>query len=391
MHREFIARSSKRGMDSLVESSRSSAHTQVLPLPEHKTTINVDISLRSILLVLATIGIIYFGLKLVQVLVLLFLAFILSSSALPLVKGLTNHGVPKSLSIFVVYLLISMFFLGTLTLILVPFVTESQTLIGDLPSYLDAFVKEVGTININGRPIDVAFILEYKEVFINWASNSFASGSGSEGVKTALSTVFGLAGGLVSIVTMLFMSVYMVTDHDNFVDLVLLRIVDEQKRTRVRKLVFDVEEKLGNWLIGQLTLSFIIGALTWLLLTFAGVPFALPFAVLAGLLESIPNIGPIIAAVPAVLVALVTGGFGVGVVVLLGCLIIQQLENSVIVPRVMANAVGLKPIVVVLAVASGFTLAGPIGALISIPTVVLLEILFQFYQDLQKLKAKGIV
>ncbi len=390
MRREYTAISGKNKMDDLIPKTRGLMQRSIETV-EHRNSYTIDISLKSILLVLGTLGVIYIGGQLLEIFTLLFFAFIVSSAAVPLVKSLTLRGVPKGISIFLVYILIMLVLLGTLTLIFVPFATESRNLVTNLPQYVNSFIATLANFDLFGLKIDTQFVNQYLDNIVGWLSNSLSSGAGSDGIKSALDTVFSLAGGLLSIVTMLFMSIYMVTDHDNFVDLVLLRIVDEEKRIRVRKLVIDVEEKLGNWLIGQLILCFIIGFLTWILLTIAQVPFALPLAVLAGLLESIPNLGPIISAVPATLFALIAGGPGSALIVLIGCVVIQQLENAVIVPRVMANAVGLKPIVVVIAVASGFTLSGPIGALISIPVVVLGEILFQFYQDLQKLKAKGIV
>jgi predicted PurR-regulated permease PerM len=390
MRREYTAVSGKNKMDDLIPRTRSSMQRSIETI-EHKNSYTIDISLKSILLVLGTLGAIYVGGQLLEIFILIFFAFIISSAALPLVKSLSLRGVPKGIAIFLVYILIMLVLAGTLTLIFVPFATESRNLVTNLPLYINNFVVSLSNFNLFGFKIDTQFIDQYLDNFVQWLSTSLSSGAGTDGIKSALDTVFSLAGGFISVITMLFMSVYMVTDHDNFVDLILLRIVDEEKRIRVRRLVIDVEEKLGSWLIGQLILCFVIGLLTWILLTIAQVPFALPLAVLAGLLESIPSIGPIISAVPATLFALIAGGPGSALIVLIGCIIIQQLENAVIVPRVMANAVGLKPIVVVIAVASGFTLSGPIGALISIPVVVLAEILFQFYQDLQKLKAKGIV
>lgn len=391
MKREFVAKSSKSGMEALMRSNRTTAPSRSISTIEHKQTITVDISFKTIMLILGTLAAIYVGAKLLEVFIILFLAFILSSSALPLIKSLSMRGVPKGLAIGLVYLFFILIFFGTLTLIFVPFVAETRGLITDLPHYVSEFVASISNIPFFGNTLDTELINNYLNKFVEWLTGIFSGSTGTESFKTALDTVFSLAGGFLSIITMMFMSIYMVTDHDSFVDLVLLRIIDEQKRTRVRRLVFDVEEKLGSWLIGQLTLCFIIGAMTWVLLTIAQVPFALPLAVLAGLLEAIPNLGPIISAVPATIFAFLAGGPASGLIVMIGCVIIQQLENAVIVPRVMANAVGLKPIIVIIAVAAGFTLGGPIGALLSIPVVVLIEIFYQFYQDLQKLKAKGIV
>ncbi len=154
-------------------------------------------------------------------------------------------------------------------------------------------------------------------------------------------------------------------------------------------MVVDVESKLGSWLSGQLTLSFIIGFLSWALLSVLNVPFALPLAVMAGILESIPSLGPTIALVPTVIIALLMTNPITALLVLAGYIVIQQLENTFIVPKVMSNAVGIKPIVVIIAVTIGFALAGPIGALLSVPIAVLIDIGITFYKDLQKLQAKG--
>lgn len=389
MQKEYSAKSNSKGMDEMVEKVpvyRSSKTTI-----EHRNTVHVDISFKTILMILGTILAVYLGTKLLQVIGLIFFAFILSSAAFPLVKGLTNKKVPKTISILLVYFLIIALLTGVITLIFVPFATESQKLLVDLPGYITRFMDQLSGISLGGNTIDVDFLNRYFTNVIDWIDKLIASGSGTDGIKTALGTVFSVAGGFISLVTMLILSVYIVTDHDNFIDVVLLRIVEGEKRARVRQLVIDVETKLGHWLIGQLTLSFVIGFLTWLLLTVVGVPFALPLAVLAGLLESIPSLGPTISAVPTVLVALLAGGPAMALITFVGSLIIQQLENTVIVPRVMSNAVGLKPVVVVIAVTAGFTLLGPIGALLSIPIVVVLEIFYQFFLDLQKLKAKGVV
>lgn len=387
MQKEYITKSSDKGMDMLVTKGQSSREVKVI---KEGDSIKVDISLKSILLALGVIAAIYVAPKLFQIVVLLFFAFVVSSAALPLVRKLNEKGISKGLSIFIVYFAGVLIFFGALTLIFVPFVTQTKNLIDNLPTIVNDFSTKLEMVKIAGRTLNSETLTNWLQSGVDWLSKGF-SFSGSEGIKSAIGALSSVAGGLLSVLTVLFLSIYMVADHDGFVDVVLLRIIDETKRKRVKQLFFDVEDKLGRWLIGQIILSFVIGLLNWILLSVARVPFALPLAVIAGLLESIPTFGPIISAIPAVLFATIAQGPVTGAIVLVGCAIIQQLENSFIVPRVMSNAVGLRPIVVIIAVTTGFSLLGPIGALLSVPIAVLLEIAYQFYLDLLKLKAKGIV
>ena len=123
-------------------------------------------------------------------------------------------------------------------------------------------------------------------------------------------------------------------------------------------------------------MSLTIGVITWLVLTILGIPFALPLAILAGFLEIIPTIGPIIAAIPAVIVAFAISPL-TGLVVMLAYVGIQIAENNILVPKIMQKAVGLNPIVILVAILIGGQLFGIIGALLSIPFVSATIIIFR--------------
>jgi predicted PurR-regulated permease PerM len=389
MQKEFLAKDNRKGMELLVDNgivSKNKSQTKVI---NGEKSIKVDISIKSVLIVLAVIAAIYFAPKLLTILVLLFFAFILSSAALPLVRKLMRKGISKNWSVFIVYFFGILIFIGALTLIFVPFITESQKLLTNITGIADNFVKSLNTLTIFGKTIEVESLKGYLGDIVTWLTKTVTSAPSTQGVKSVWGALTSVAGGAVAAVTTILISIYIVVDHDNFVDIVLLRIIDESKRKRVKQLFFDVEEKLGNWLVGQLIVCFIIGFLEWLLLTILRVPFALPLAVFGALLESIPSFGPAVAAVLMSIVSIITRGLWPTVGILVGFVIISQLESLLIVPKVMANAVGLKKIVVVIAVVSGFILAGPIGGLLSIPIAVLLEIFYEFYIDLKKLEAKG--
>ena len=135
-----------------------------------------------------------------------------------------------------------------------------------------------------------------------------------------------------------------------------------------------VQRKLGRWLQGQIVLGLIVGILVYLGLSILGVPYALFLAILAGILELIPIAGPLIALVPAAALAFVHSPLlGLLTVFLYGA--IQQVENHILVPKVIQRVVGLNPVIVILALLVGGNLAGVVGIILAVPvTTVVVEI-----------------
>ncbi len=125
---------------------------------------------------------------------------------------------------------------------------------------------------------------------------------------------------------------------------------------------------------GQIVLSLIIGLGSFIALTILQIPYALPLAILTGFMEVVPVIGPIISAIPAILLGYLVSPI-LALWVALAYFIIQQLENHLIVPQVMKHAVGLNPLVVILAVAVGGRLLGISGALLAVPITVVIQII----------------
>lgn len=144
----------------------------------------------------------------------------------------------------------------------------------------------------------------------------------------------------------------------------------------LERILHKLEMRLGGWARGQVVLMGIVGLANFIGLTALGVPYAVPLALLAGILEAVPNMGPIIAAVPAVVV-----GFSVspvtGVAVIALAFLVQQVESYVLVPKVMQRSAGVNPIVSLLALIIGFKLAGVVGAVLSIPIVLTIMVFLQ--------------
>jgi predicted PurR-regulated permease PerM len=155
-----------------------------------------------------------------------------------------------------------------------------------------------------------------------------------------------------------------------------LMLFPESARPEVKVLGARVNQVWNDYVRGQVLMGLIIGSTTWLVTWLIGVPGSFFLGVIAGLLECIPTFGPIIATIPAVLVALFQGSdrFDMpnglfALVVIAAYLLIQQLESSIIAPKVMGSSVLLPPIIVLLAITAGLQVWGVLGAIIAVPVV----------------------
>ena len=153
--------------------------------------------------------------------------------------------------------------------------------------------------------------------------------------------------------------------------------------------VVDLLRRMGyiwqSFFRGQIVLSFTIGFVTWAALTAVGMPGALLLGILAGALEALPNLGPIFAMVPAIIIALIQGSdvlaplgisnVGFALIIVAIYFIIQQLENNILVPRIIGSSVNLHPIIVICGVFLGFQVFGILGALLAAPVIATLRVL----------------
>ena len=178
---------------------------------------------------------------------------------------------------------------------------------------------------------------------------------------------------IFGLVAMFVIGFYYLMEKHLFKRLLLAQLAPET-RERVNYLWNEVESKVGDWLRGQLVLCLIIGGLAGLGYALLDVRFWLLLAVFAGITEAVPIIGPWIGGVPAFMLALIDS-WNKAIAVAVFLIVLQFLENSVLVPRVMRGAVGLSPLTVFLAVLAGAAFMGPLGALLAIPFAAALQVI----------------
>jgi predicted PurR-regulated permease PerM len=302
----------------------------------------------------------YFIFLVRDVLLLVFISFVIMATLSPTVNLLQKRRVPRAIATLISYLVV-LAILFSLIIPLVPFFAQQiQSLFNSFPRYLD----------------QVASILNLP--LSNSQINSFLGNEVTLISENAFSVTSKLFGGLFSTLTVFVVSFYMLVDKER-IQRGIVSFFPKDWQNKANTTTTLIEEKLGAWFRGQLLLCFSIGLLTWLVLTLLGINFALPLAVVAGILEIIPTVGPIVSSIPAIIVAL-TISPTMAIIVALSYVVIQALENNLLVPKIMQKAVGLNPIVIILAIITGGRLIGIIGALLAIPFVSMLVILFRSFK-----------
>ncbi len=293
-----------------------------------------------------------------SIIVLLFISFILMTAVNPLIKQAKKIKLPTLLVMLVIYIGI-ITLLTTVVASLVPAVIEqTRGLTQMLPTYLH---------NLEGV---------FNTQFDSNVAGSYFSSIPSNILKLAA----GIFGNILNILAVFFMAYYLVIERP-FLHKYLLRFFpDHNAEERAEALVHAVEKQVGGWVRGELLLMAVIGLMTYIGLTLLGIPYALPIAVLSGLLEAVPNIGPTIAAIPAILMGLTVSPI-VGLGALTMSILIQQLENNLIVPKIMQSATGTKPLVTIIVLLAGFTLGGVVGAVLAMPIFLTVQTVIKAFKE----------
>lgn len=303
----------------------------------------------------------WFLLEIKDILAAIFISYIIMAALLPFVAFLRKRKIPHVLAVIIAYFT-TLLFVVVLIFPLIPFfVAQIQALFEVFPRYLNQTANLLG-ININISQINT------------FISSEFASIG-----KSAIGVTSKVFSGVFSVLTILIVSFYLLLDHDNLVK-GISNLFPVNLKEKVLLMFNKIEGKLGAWVRGQVMLSAFIGIVSYISLTLLGLDFALPLALLAGILEIVPIIGPILSSLPAIIVAFVVSPT-LAITVAVFYIILQILENNILVPKIMQRAVGLNPVIIILGIMVGTRFMGIIGALLSIPFLSMLIIIFQSLKE----------
>ena len=334
----------------------------------------VEISASSVFKVILIILLFIFIYLLKDVVIIFLFALILASAVSPFANWLDERGFPRLLGVLLLYLTIFGLFIFVFAMI-IPYISED---LGQLTQTLPGVVERVSTsleTVQRGSPQYLDFVSEIQNM-LEGLSNYLQQSSQS--MVSVLASIF---GGVFSFIAIIVISFYLSVTRrgiENF----LSSVVPDRHEAYVLNLWQRSERKVGRWFQGQVLLALIVGLVVYIGLSFLNIKFALVLGVFAMILEVVPIVGPVIAAIPAVFFAFIQSPT-LGLWVILFYVIVQQLENHILVPLVFGKTIGLNPVVVIIALLVGQQLAGIPGMVLSIPVAT---ILVEMIDDLAKHK-----
>jgi predicted PurR-regulated permease PerM len=311
-----------------------------------------------------------------QVIFILFIAIIIGTVIRPAVTWLHQRGLPRITGIILVYILLLALFIS-FVLVLFPLIVEQSAMItAVMPGYYQSLREWM--FNYPNQ------LIVRLGQFLPTALPSLKLGAtqqtGQEVIASAgqaLGYVTSAVRAMFTVIVIMVLAFYWTLDGSRTIQSFVL-LVPQDQREHIRELILAIETKVGYYIIGQVVLCLVIGIMALLAYLIIGIPNALILALVAGVLEAVPMIGPLLGAVPAALVALSIGPDKV-VWVVIATAVIQQLENSLLVPRVMRRAVGVNPFVTLLALFAFSSLFGIAGALMAIPMAAIIQLVLNHF------------
>ncbi|KKQ83404.1 MAG: hypothetical protein UT07_C0005G0014 [Parcubacteria group bacterium GW2011_GWB1_38_8] len=321
-----------------------------------------------------------YALFLVSEFILVVITSIVIASAIePATVWAKKQNIPRLPIVLLVYVFTALLLAGLFYFLLLPLIDEMFNFIKTLTIYSNSIIDGgilsdmFKTQNIFGG-LDTPIIIRELSSYLKSLADFF-----SQGIFSSLSLIF---GGVLNFVLILVLSFYLVVQEDGVGK--FLKIITPVKHEHyVVDLWRRSQIKIGRWMQGQLLSSALVMILVYIGLLIIGIPHALLLAVLAGVFELIPLFGATLAAIPAVFIAYVFGGVTVALIVIALYIVIQQLEGNLIYPLVVEKVVGVPPIISILALVIGGSLAGFLGMLVSVPVVAAV---MEFVSDIEASK-----
>ena len=309
-----------------------------------------------------------------QVLFILLISIVIGTVIRPLVNWLYQRGLSRIAGVMLVYLLLLILLVGFLWL-LFPLILEQSTTLGrEIPDYYRGL--RAWMVNYpNQLFMRLGQLLPPSLPNLNPVQQT-----GEEAVASAgqvLGYLLMTAQVIFVVIVVMLLTLYWTLDGPRMIQAFLLLIPQDQRET-IAELISAMESKVGLYVAGQGVLCLVISIMALAAYRLIGLPNALVLALAAGVMEAVPMIGPLLGAIPAGLVALSIAPDKL-VWVIVATIVIQQLENSLLVPRIMKKAVGVNPFVTLLALFAFSSLFGLAGALMAIPMAAMIQLVLNHF------------
>lgn len=318
----------------------------------------IEVSHKTIFFVLILLAFVWLVLQIRDILFLLFIAFIVMAALRPAVDWLDSKKIPRFIGAFFMYILV--------------FGVIGLSIAGIIPSLVVQFTKLT-----NIFPALLVKILPYWNIDMSSISQQLAPIG-----ENVLKLTIGIFSNIATTFMVLVFAFYFLLER-KYAQKFVSGFVGEEQAMVIIDTLLRIEQRLGSWVGGQLVLMLSVGILSYIGLVLLGIEFALPLAIVAGILEIIPTIGPVISAIPAIIIALsISPLYGLYTAILY--IVIQQVENNILVPLVMKRSVGLHPLVTIVSLLVGARLGGVVGAILAVPILLIIQELITSVTSSQK-------
>ncbi|WP_083522384.1 AI-2E family transporter [Longilinea arvoryzae] len=305
-----------------------------------------------------------------QVVFIFFIAIVLGTVIRPIVNWLQRKGLPRIAGILVVFFLVFAALTGFVLLLFPLIFEQGSTITTALPGYYQSLRE---WMMLNPNPL-IARLSEFLPAVLPSLVPTQQSGQQMLILAGQAAGYISMAANAIFIATAILLLVYhWALDGQRTIQSLLL-FVPKGRRESVNQLITDISTKVSFYVAGQAVLCLTIGILALIAYLLIGLPNALLLALVAGVLEAVPMIGPLLGAIPASVIALSIAPSKL-VWVIIATLVIQQMENILLVPRVMRKAVGVNPFVSLLSIFAFSSLFGIAGALMAIPIAAIIQLL----------------
>jgi predicted PurR-regulated permease PerM len=306
-----------------------------------------------------------------QIVFILFIAIVLGTAIRPIVDWLNRRGLPRRVGVVFVYFLLGCLAVALIILLIPLFAQQIEAITNNLPGYYDNFRS--GLLQSPSHILQQIAIQMPLQITLPAPAQGTGIGETIGRVAQPMTFVNNLSRGLLIIIAVFMLSYYWIVESDRSIRNALLW-VPLNRRESIRELITEIEEKVGGFILGQGLLCLVVGTMSLAAYLMIGLPFALVLGVIAGIMEAVPIFGPILGALPALMIALSMDP-AKALWVIVASLIIQELENHLLVPRVMNRSVGVNSLVTLLALVAFTSLLGLMGAILAIPLAAIIQLL----------------
>ena len=309
-----------------------------------------------------------------QVIFVLFVAIILGTVIRPIVNWLYRRGLPKVAGVLLVYVLLLALLIGFLVLLFPLVFDQGAAIIKMIPDYYQNLLSWIGDspnhLIASLNQFLPAVIPGFETVHQSAPEKLASAEQALVYVATASKFVF-------YAIVILLLGFYWTLDGPRTIQSLIL-LLPKTQRENIAELIKAMEAKVGYFIAGQGALCLVIGVMALIAYLIIGLPNTLVLALVAGALEAVPMVGPILGAIPAGLIALSISPSKL-IWIIVATVIIQLLENNFLVPRIMRKAVGVNPFVSLLAIFAFSSLFGIAGALMAIPIAAIIQLLLDHF------------